>query len=81
VSFLTDLSKKYKNNDDSEENRNLPFNNKDSSGKRWSWVKAYGCMLYVDAPSANDNTAQGDTAGIEASAAELSARQVLCAYI
>lgn len=72
--FMTDLSKKNPSGDDSEENRNIPMANVDADQHRYMWIKAYGCMLYVDNPSYDgdagnevgqagdtlDGTAQGD---------------------
>ncbi|KAJ4354475.1 uncharacterized protein N0V89_006212 [Didymosphaeria variabile] len=79
--FLTDLDMKSKDGDQySIENRNFPMQNKDTSNNRYLWIKAYGCMKYIDAPNADGNTAQGATAELELSAADLNSGLVLSKY-
>ncbi|KAL5401700.1 hypothetical protein PMIN03_011280 [Paraphaeosphaeria minitans] len=86
---LTDLDKRDRNGDDSNKNRDFPMMGSNVEGNRYAWIKAYGCMFYIDNPSADGNsgieagqarTAQGDTSqddtdGTEVSAAELGASQ------
>ncbi|KAF2447774.1 hypothetical protein P171DRAFT_441683 [Karstenula rhodostoma CBS 690.94] len=81
---LTDLDKKNRTGDDSEENRNFPLVFDDSDHKRYLWIKAYGCMLYVDNPTSDEKigSEQGDIAqdgadGSGVSAAELVAGQAM----
>ncbi|OAG12768.1 uncharacterized protein CC84DRAFT_1212271 [Paraphaeosphaeria sporulosa] len=81
---LTDLDKKDKNGDDSNTNRDFPLMS--GGANRFEWIKAYGCMFYVDNPSANEDSgndvgqagiAQDGTTGTELSAAELEAGQMI----
>lgn len=71
TTWLTDLMKKDPKGDDSIENRNFPMMATTDGTKRYEWIKAYGCMLYVDNPSSDGDSkdkssqggiVQGDTA-------------------